>query len=587
MSWKKNVFSNLMWAAYTLLTVVGLVELSGAAVQVFRGPSYMGPVVSLVLVALVAGCVFFAHRLTSGREDSRQKKGGGLLLLEIAFVIFFLIAGLMLRMDGISGVRRGGEYYDAAMVAAGQSIPQVVHGAVYLYLQLLHLVFILVGNKLAAGLWLQVILHLIAGLLLYIGVRKLAGVLPAQVMLCFFMFAEPVVQSALALSPEPLFLLLLAVGIIILAACRGKTQLPLLFLPAGLWAGIMGYLDIGGFFLLLLAVSVILADRAQKVSLKERGAALGLCLAGAMAGFFGAFLIDSLLSGKSFARILNAWQEVYGHGAYGFTVSNLAGGLYWEGPLLVLMIFGVFSYWRSREKQYISMWMLMACVVAALRYNGLFTDELPSVMYLILCLTVLAGVGIRASFCKNEGTSEASQSDGEGETSGEQEKADEDLEEEVDDVPVKLPKYLIEPGSDQITIPKYLQEEAAEVAAKKKPKPQVSPVIPVPAEPEVPAAEQEVPVAEPVAPAAEGPEATVAEPEAPKAEPEASVETEPEEKVMEEEVREESSVPRYIENPLPLPKPHQKKEMEYNVGESAWADDYDYPVDDDDDFDIQ
>lgn len=581
MSWKKNIFSNLMWAAYTLLTLVGLVELSGAAVQVFRGPSYMGPVLTLVLAVMVAGCVFLVHRIVSGRETSQQKKGGRLLLWEIAFVIFFLIAGFMFRADGISDIRSGGAYYDAAMVAAGHSVPRLVHGAVYLYLQLLHLVFVLVGNKLAAGIWLQVILSLLAGLLLYIGIRKLAGILPAQIMLCFFMFAEPVVQSAQVLSPEPFFLLLLAVGIIILAACRGKVKLPFLFLPAGLWTGIMGYLDIGGFFLLLLAVSIILADWDQETSLKERVAAFGLYLAGSMAGFFGAFLVDSLLSGKSFARILDAWLGVYGHGAYGFNVSNLADGLYWEGPLLVLMCFGVFSYWRSREKQYISMWMLMVCAVAIIRYNGLFTDELPSAMYIVLCLAVLAGVGIRASFCRNEGSSEAKHPGKAEQTSVEQEKDVEDFDEEDDAAPMKLPKYLCEPGSDQITIPKYLQEEAAVAAAKQKPKPQVIPVTPVSAEPETPTA---------VEPVAEKPieeETVVEEPKAPVAEPEATLTSEPEEKILEEEVWEESSAPQYIENPLPLPKPHEKKVMEYNVGVSGFEDDYDYPVDENDDFDIQ
>lgn len=578
MSWKKNVFSNLMWAAYTLLTGVGLVELSIAAVQVFRGPSYMGPVLALVLAAVMAGWVFLVHRIVAGRSNSRPQKGVRLLLWESASVIFFLIAGSMFRAYGISAIGSGGVYYDAAMVAAGQSVPRMVHGAVYLYLQLLHLVFLLVGNKLAAGIWLQVILHLLAGLLLYIGVRKLAGVLPAQVMLCFLMFAEPVVQSAQVLSPEPFFLLLLAVGIVILAMCRSKANLPVLFLPAGLWTGIMGYLDIGGFFLLLLAVAIILADWNQETSLKEKGAAFGLYLAGGMAGFFGAFLVDSLLSGKSFARILDAWLAVYGHGAYGFNVSNLADGLYWEGPLLALMGFGVFSYWRSREKQYISMWMLMVCVVAIIRYNGLFTDELPSAMYLIISLAVLAGVGIRASFCKDKETSEAVQSGRSEQTSAGQEDFDEDLDEEIDDAPIKLPKYLCEPGSDQITIPKYLQEEAT--ASKPKSKPQVIPVTPVSAEPETPAAEvTETPVAEPETPAAEVMETPVAEPKMP-------VVAEKDEEILEEEVWEESPATQYIENPLPLPKPHEKKVMEYNVGVSAAEDDYDYPVDDNDDFDI-
>ena len=46
------------------------------------------------------------------------------------------------------------------------------------------------------------------------------------------------------------------------------------------------------------------------------------------------------------------------------------------------------------------------------------------------------------------------------------------------------------------------------------------------------------------------------------------------------------SKPQLIENPLPLPKPHQKKVLDYPVGDSDDGDDFDYEVDENDDFDI-
>lgn len=151
MSWRKNVFSNLMWSAYTLLTVVGLVELSGAAVRIFRGPSYMGLVLAVIVAVLASVIVFLFHKFTTGLVEVGQRNSGRLVLVEYALMAFFLIMGLMLRVNGMSGAGSGGEYYEAAMVTAGKSVPQVVHGAVYFHLRLLHLVFLLAGNKVSAG----------------------------------------------------------------------------------------------------------------------------------------------------------------------------------------------------------------------------------------------------------------------------------------------------------------------------------------------------------------------------------------------------------------------------------------------------
>lgn len=45
---------------------------------------------------------------------------------------------------------------------------------------------------------------------------------------------------------------------------------------------------------------------------------------------------------------------------------------------------------------------------------------------------------------------------------------------------------------------------------------------------------------------------------------------------------------KYIENPLPLPKKHVKRTMEFkfNDGQGKKADDFDVEIRDDDDFDI-
>ena len=47
----------------------------------------------------------------------------------------------------------------------------------------------------------------------------------------------------------------------------------------------------------------------------------------------------------------------------------------------------------------------------------------------------------------------------------------------------------------------------------------------------------------------------------------------------------ESGKPRFIENPLPLPKKHQKRTLSYRVEVGEGKDDFDISVDEDDDFD--
>ena len=53
----------------------------------------------------------------------------------------------------------------------------------------------------------------------------------------------------------------------------------------------------------------------------------------------------------------------------------------------------------------------------------------------------------------------------------------------------------------------------------------------------------------------------------------------------EREPAEEKKQVKYIENPLPLPRKHKKRVMEYprHISEE---DDFDHPVDENDDFDI-
>lgn len=135
----------------------------------------------------------------------------------IIIVVLLVIVGVALRIFGMGNVVQESVYFDMAKVAEGQGIPTSVNGPVYVYLQLLHLIFLVFGNKWEVAIWLQIILQLIAGGFLYSGVRKLTGTLPAVIMLGILMVSPLAINQALILSPENLFFLVFSLILYICA----------------------------------------------------------------------------------------------------------------------------------------------------------------------------------------------------------------------------------------------------------------------------------------------------------------------------------------------------------------------------------
>ena len=532
MNWKKSVFSNIMWDAYTLVTVITLVIWSNMAAQALDGTSIPALALALGMAVLAAGCVFLFRKLPVGREYVERRGFSVLLLGEAALVVLFFVLGFMYRINGIAGVSDGGAYYEAAFVAEDRSMPNIVHGVEYVYLHLLHMVFLFIGNKLTAGIWLQVVLQMLAILLLYLGVRKLAGAVPALVMLVFFLYTAPVVQESLSLSPKPLFLLLFAIGLGILAACRGNIRNWSLFLMAGLWIGFAGYLDATAFLLLLIGVAAALEVRGQKASAKSRAIAIESCLAGTAVGFLGLILVDALFNGSTFIQVLGAWGGLYMHGDHGFAADSLNSVLNWQGVLVLLLCIGVGSYWFSRKRDYISVWVLVSGVAVGAQYFGVLTKELPPFLYILLFQTVLAGVGLRESILKRAAVSQV-----------DEQPAEEGVG--IDFVPIEPEPDSAEPEVGYVT-----------------PEPDMTEPGSVKAKPEDELVEQP------------DPELVELEPEPEQAEPESG------------QAESEHPKIRFFETPLPMPKPHQKKVLDYNVVSTDGEDDFDYSVGENDNFDF-
>lgn len=473
MRWKKNAFSYLSWVIYAVAVEVGMVCLADAICDAKGVKIYFGTIACVLYMVLAGIGVFLVHRALERRERPLATKN----VVEAALTVMLLVAGLVLRIQAIGTATESAAYYELASVTSGQEIPQIVHGAVYFYVQLLHGIFYFLGNKFIVAIWTQILLQFAAVLLLYFAVRRMAGSIAAVVMLAFCMLPSYMVRGAVDLSPEMLYLVLWC-GILFWISLENNRDWKLWeFAPIGVVIAVAGYLDIAGFFLLGFAVAVIFACSSETATRKRLLAAL-VCLAGAGVGLVGSVAVDALASGKQFGNVMQAWVKLYQPLSFELPLSVEASESGVAGYLVLLCVLslGVYAFWRNRKTDALKAWILVAVIMALAACFRILTVEMPVNRYLYLLLSILAGVAIEECV-----------------------------------VPCSVNEETKREFAEIIN----LDEPSAELLTEEK----------------------------------------------------------------------EAEKPRFIENPLPLPKKHQKRTLSYRVEVGEGEDDFDISVDEDDDFD--
>ena len=525
------MFRYLIWLLYTITT--GCLAVGVTSLLCIREgiDAYWGIFFVAIYAMLAAGGIVLLCRVMSDIRFFIDKNRSLFVVLEATLAVTFVVVGILFRIEGIEGASGGENYYILAKVTTGQEIPKIVHGAVYLYLQMLHGAFVLFGNYFAVGIWIQILLQMIASVLLFLVVRRMAGVIAALVSLGFCMCAPYMVRNALMLSPEMLYFCFLAIAVAIMAGGYTGKWKPWLFLPTGFFIAIYGYLDVIGILLLIPAFGMICCCQELKVSRKM--AAVVLCLMGVCVGFFSCIVLDAFLSGASILKVAQAWFLLYCPKS--FRVPVVVEGMVsdMEGIVLLgFMIFGIFSFWRDPEKERMTACVVAVGIIILAGCYGIFTDEMPGSYILYVLFSVLAGVGVGQCYhaASLERTMEVG-SDGETQTIGTTLDAQIQTREAVGDVEIQTMRaeYGADNFDDMSEVTDFWSEDIS------------------------------------------------------------FDDKAWEEAVNEAEIAEDSSnkrVVKYIENPLPLPKKHVKRSLEFARTVTLAEEDFDHVVETDDDFDI-
>ncbi|MBO5167093.1 MAG: hypothetical protein J6B90_10920 [Lachnospiraceae bacterium] len=540
MTFKKNRLSIVIWIPFALVicAVYGL-ALYQALVQVpMLANSYVRIGLAVVTLGLAAG-IFVGIKKLSGIKTMQKQ-----LLLEALCFAVLLGVGVFLRCYFLYNTGEGTDYFQEAAYfetakVTGSGITPIAHGIQYFYVVLLRGLFFLFGNHFFAGIVLQIVLQSAAVLVWYSVIRKMTGAVAALTFLAGMMLLPQSIKSGLVYSPKYLYLLMAGVVFLVIAGLLKREYIlkPLKWYSyittflAGIGLGLLVYLDVTGliFFVPILALGFVSQkEGTETMELKKKVSRILLQTVTVIVGFgLAAILflyIDAMQSGSTIKEVFSAWCALFRYKGLGTlpTIFLYEQAQWIHVGILFLLVLGVPAFFVRKKKEMQLVWAFMLTVAGLIHAGGFYAQGMNCDLLLLVLVLALTGAGLQALLSK--------------------------------EIPVEKSAVEMFEETEQT-------DDSVEVAA-------------------TPTESEELKETEVSVESEESKKKEVL------AEDEGLEETETvTENKATKETKQETK-PRFIENPLPLPKKHVKKTMGYRLEVSEEQMKYDIEVSDTDDFDI-
>lgn len=398
---KKNFMSYPIWIVFALVTGLGAFSCIQLVLQDTQF-TILAQIALCIGVFAVAGVIVFCLRkISTVVEDffSSEPKSALFACTEAVVLLGLLAAGLIMRSRGIGHIEEQSVYYDIAAVQENGYIPMLVHGAVYLYLQMLHAVFYLIGNKITAIIWLQIGMQLCALILLYFGVRNAVGRIAGLFLAGFLCLSPTMIGMSLTLSPVVLYFFLWSLVFCIAAAEAGKKEHPVSVFLLGVMEALLVYLDIAGLLLVFFSFSLLFCSKRERIVIGRRIQNGVSHLLGVFAGLFACFAVDAYCSSKTVISVFHAWYYLFfGANSNASFLLDTSNATIEYVIIFFFLCVGVFSFWLTKNDN-VSFWVLTLMLLLAATYVGIFTEEIPGSVWIYLFSAVLASTGLENCFC--------------------------------------------------------------------------------------------------------------------------------------------------------------------------------------------
>ncbi len=464
----------------------------------------------------------------------------GLLFCLCAAVVVILLHRISIEVSAYMGGRR-------VLEGLSKSILLAVLATIGLYLRM-RLIDGLgtISNELARTILFALAIQMAAAFLLFFILNKLSGYFCGLISFGFIICSPGIVQCLDDGSIEMLSLLILLIVFGLMVPGYRKKLYPVLYFFYGALAAFVARLDFVGILLLCMILAIVFVNREQGASAMRKLAAILCSVFGFVAGLCGTLAVESLLGQKAFDKLFLAWVFQYRPENFQVPVSVEVGDFFAEVCVLVgLMVFGIFSFWYDRNREQLAFGTLLLYGLIALTCFGMDGEFFYGSFLIYLLMVVLAGVSVQQcinGLCVAREILLPEEPVTENLTTGEL--VLEELETE--------PPVVGEPVTEGLVAENLVTEELGTEGM-----------------------ETEPPVTEEL-----GTENTVTE------EPVKEELREAIEEFMQQETPLEIRNIQFIENPLPLPKKHEKRVLDFDVQITAETSGYDVQVADDDDFDI-
>lgn len=415
MRWKKNSISFLIRGVYLLLVYCFFISMCNLIAEKMKITDNFIVAGASCVVLFVFFCIYiFIKHLKSKLRVPKFIKNSARCetLLEVFFVCVILAFGLILRYQMIPIPDGSDIYYNAALIAENKSVPQMVQGSTYLYLQILHLMFFIVGNKWIAGIWLQIILQLMTILVTYFVVKETAGKFAGIVSLLFLAFSPIVMEQSIGYNPYILFIFLFATVLLFFIKCikssLGNTKINFVFwlkaIISGGLIGILTYFNVYGCIILFFFLTLCRINKESTVKKSDWISYIFVLLFSVILAWFSSLFIDAFLSGGNYINIIQAWFTIYQpvELELNLFLSQMFLNIEAEKCILLIstLLLGCFGFWNENDTEIFSPWIYMLFGNFALFFFQIGSTSMDGSFFLYYICSIIAGISTAELFVK-------------------------------------------------------------------------------------------------------------------------------------------------------------------------------------------
>lgn len=404
MFWKKNAFSYFIWAVYTIIVGILWVFVTMSQISRFEFTEQLAVPVKILLIVLPVVLIFalvsMLHKyvLNYVKPDAEGVNTHN-ASEKIKVLIIMLLGIAVLYHDSDIYFEKNLGAYSGAFVSDQTAVAFENHGATYMYMLLLRFCFTIFGNKVSVAHGVQVCLYFITAFLLYIAFRREAGRGPSQFTLAVFLLAPFVQENLLMFGPNLLYMAAYFLVLHSLSGINSDKSMPLMrYIFAGLLSAWLIYMDILGITLIFWAGTMLFLRSMDIPTAKNKKRLMMGYMLGLLGGLVAVFLLLFVYTGKPFDEILLGWIEVYIPNGFRFaSLFERVGSSMLAWLVTAMLLINVFSFWFRKKTDRMCSHICLLAYVASVEVIGISYIPMHYSVWIFVFAVLVAFIGLFSS----------------------------------------------------------------------------------------------------------------------------------------------------------------------------------------------